>query len=54
MAVLDGNETVNPEVKQNSSKNFSTNSSLHIYIPCYDGYTMNLSSQYRRKENFCW
>ena len=29
----DGNETVNCEVK----KNFSKNSSLHIYIPCYDG-----------------
>ena len=29
----DGNETVNPEVKQN----FSKNNSLHIYIPCYDG-----------------
>ena len=29
----DGNETVNPEEKQN----FSKNSSLHIYIPCYDG-----------------
>ena len=48
VAMLDGNETVNPEVKQN----FSKNSSLHIYIPCYDGQTMNLSSQYRRKENF--
>ena len=32
----DGNETVNPEVKQNFSKNFSEKSSLHIYIPCYD------------------
>ena len=46
--MLDGNETVNPKIKQN----FSKNSSLHIYIPCYDGQTMNLSSQYRRKENF--
>ena len=33
----DGNETVNPKVKQNFSKNFFENSSLHIYIPCYDG-----------------
>ena len=33
----DGNETVNREVKKNFSKNFSKNSSLHIYIPCYDG-----------------
>ena len=47
VAILDGNdenETVNLEVKKNFSKNFSKNSSLHIYIPCYDGYTMNLSS----------
>ena len=35
--MLDGNEIVNPEVKQNFSKNFSKNNSLHIYIPCYDG-----------------
>ena len=30
-------ETVNPKVKQNFSKIFSKNSSLYIYIPCYDG-----------------
>ena len=33
----DGNEIVNLEVKKNFSKNFFENSSLHIYIPCYDG-----------------
>ena len=46
--MLDRNEIVNPEVKQN----FSKHSSLHIYIPWYDGETMNLNSQYRRTENF--